>query len=52
MEIIGFDNIEISMQLLQERQDAVQELSLYLNGDQQSAPVNGIGKGKKRDESK
>ncbi|PIL37268.1 hypothetical protein GSI_00961 [Ganoderma sinense ZZ0214-1] len=49
VEIIGFDNIEISMQLLQDRQDAVQELSLYLNGDQQSALVNGIGKGKKKE---
>ena len=51
VDMLGFDNIEVSMQLLEDRQNAVQELSLYLNGSQQydqPTPVYGIGRGKQR----
>ncbi|KAI0650624.1 Sec63-domain-containing protein [Trametes meyenii] len=55
VEMIGFDNIELSMQLLARRPDAVRELTTYLQGDQ-SAPraperkqVNGRNKGKQKE---
>ncbi|KAI1796263.1 Sec63-domain-containing protein [Ganoderma leucocontextum] len=50
--MLGFDNIEVTMQLLENRQDATRELSLYLQDGQQDAqpaPVNGRSKGKQRD---
>ncbi|CDO68689.1 hypothetical protein BN946_scf184652.g16 [Trametes cinnabarina] len=55
VELIGFDNIELSMQLLAKRHEAVRELTAYLQGgptasrarDQQRP--NGRGKGKQRE---
>ena len=56
VEMIGFDNIELSMQLLAKRQEAVRELSGYLQGGQLKAskpsePVqpNGRSKGKQKE---
>ncbi|KAI0660865.1 Sec63-domain-containing protein [Cubamyces menziesii] len=58
VEMIGFDNIELSMQLLAKRQDAVRELSDYLQGGQSNAsrpsePVqtNGRSKGKQKEDT-
>ncbi|KAL7282501.1 hypothetical protein ACG7TL_003972 [Trametes sanguinea] len=36
VEMIGFDNIELAMQLLAKRQEAVRELTTYLQGDASS----------------
>ncbi|KAH9850708.1 Sec63-domain-containing protein [Lenzites betulinus] len=57
VEMIGFDNIELSMQLLARRQDAVRALTVYLNGPSEPQPAvrqqpNGRGKGKQREASK
>ena len=55
VELIGFDNIELSMQLLEKRREAVEEISSFLHNNHQSeqpAPVtqiNGRGKGKQRE---
>ncbi len=58
METIGFDNIELSVELLDKRQEAVQQISEYLHGSKQyghstppvqSVQVNGRGKGKQRE---
>lgn len=46
--MLGFDNIEISMQLLASRKDAVREFSSYLDGGRDElrpAAVNGRSKG-------
>ncbi|KAI0335591.1 Sec63-domain-containing protein [Cubamyces sp. BRFM 1775] len=57
VEMIGFDNIELSMQLLANRQDAVRELSVYLQGGQSASrpseppQTNGRSKGKQREET-
>ncbi|KAI0638306.1 Sec63-domain-containing protein [Trametes polyzona] len=53
VEMIGFDNIELSMQLLARRQDAVRQLTAYLSGGpSQPRPArtqpNGRSKGKHR----
>lgn len=48
-ELVGFDNIDLSMQLLANRHEAAQQISVYLQGTPQDpAPslVNGRGKGK------
>ncbi len=53
--MIGFDNIELSMQLLANRKDAVRELTAFLSGDssQPQPPArqqpNGRSKGKQRE---
>ncbi|OJT11665.1 hypothetical protein TRAPUB_11807 [Trametes pubescens] len=55
VEMIGFDNIELSMQLLANRKDAVRELTAFLSGDssQPQPPArqqpNGRSKGKQRE---
>ena len=51
-ELIGFDNIEISMGLLENRHEVAQQLSAYLQGGTQSAEpmrLNGLSKGKQRE---
>lgn len=56
--MIGLDNIELSMELLNHRQEAVQQISEYLHGSRhlaqsmppaQSVQVNGRSKGKQRE---
>ncbi|RPD67035.1 Sec63-domain-containing protein [Lentinus tigrinus ALCF2SS1-7] len=58
VETIGFDNIELSMELLEKRQEAVEEISAYLHASERSAQstapvhtvqVNGRNKGKQRE---
>ncbi|KAI0832546.1 Sec63-domain-containing protein [Trametes gibbosa] len=54
VEMIGFDNIELSMQLLSRRQDAVRALTVYLSGPSEPQPtarkqLNGRVKGKQRE---
>ncbi|KAI9056561.1 Sec63-domain-containing protein [Trametes sanguinea] len=55
VEMIGFDNIELAMQLLAKRQEAVRELSLYLQGGSSPSrpserkPSTARTKGKQRD---
>lgn len=52
--MIGFDNIELSMQLLANRKDAVRELNVFLSGgsSQPQPPArehpNGRSKGKQK----
>ncbi|KAI0352820.1 Sec63-domain-containing protein [Trametes cingulata] len=52
VEMIGFDNIELSMSLLARRQEAVRELNAYLSGSHSAPPpsqpkqANGRSKGK------
>lgn len=54
VEMIGFDNIELSMQLLANRKDAVRELKVFLSGgsSQPQPPPrehpNGRSKGKQK----
>lgn len=56
VETVGFDNIELSMELLEKRQEAVQQISAYLHGRMQSTQLpaqtiqaNGRSKGKQRE---
>ncbi|KAI0775993.1 Sec63-domain-containing protein [Trametes elegans] len=57
VEMIGFDNIELSMQLLAKRQDAVTALTNYMTGREQESqppqpvPTNGKSRGKQKEVS-
>ncbi|KAI9000894.1 Sec63-domain-containing protein [Trametes punicea] len=60
VEMIGFDNIELSMHLIAKRGEAVKELTAYLQGvinaprhpelEVEHKRVNGRGKGKRRED--
>ncbi|KAI0774394.1 Sec63-domain-containing protein [Fomes fomentarius] len=55
VELIGFDNIELSVQLLEKRKEAAEQISAYLHDRMKPsqlplvAQVNGRGKGKQRE---
>ena len=46
--MIGFDNIELSMRLLDKRQDALQQIAVYLQGRGQISATDDGEKGKQR----
>ncbi|TBU58370.1 Sec63-domain-containing protein [Dichomitus squalens] len=51
--MVGFDNIELSMELLENRHEVAQQLSEYLQGGNQAAEpvrVSGYGEERKREE--